>query len=135
MLSLATILLVSIAAFTDIRRGEIDDWISQALLALGVLAGIRESDLHIRLLWVFAVFVPLFIAAVIRSDGIGGGDIKLYSALAMVLKENVISVIFISCFAAVIYALFAGKMKSAVRMGPFILVAVIATKLMNLQLI
>lgn len=125
MESLAVILLTSVAAYTDAKRGEIDDWVSIVLLTIGIISGIRNGDMTVRLIWCAAVFIPMILLALIRPDGIGGGDIKLYTSLALAMKQEIYQILFLSCLAAVIFALFTRRYKSPLRMGPFILLATI----------
>ncbi len=81
--ALATGLLI--AAFTDLRRREIDNWLTAAI-ALGapvfwLVTGISGLNVGIQLgiaLITFAVLVTLF-----AFDLMGGGDVKLLTALSL----------------------------------------------------
>jgi prepilin peptidase CpaA len=81
--ALATGLLI--AAFTDLRRREIDNWLTAAI-ALGapvfwLVTGISGLNVGIQLgiaLITFAVLVTLF-----AFNLMGGGDVKLLTALSL----------------------------------------------------
>lgn len=85
-LSLLTISLVAIATICDLRSREIPDWISLVMLGFGLtasisgLSGLSISQSLLGLTLGFALTAPLF-----YLGGIGGGDVKLVSALGSLL--------------------------------------------------
>ena len=71
--------LLLAASYTDIKRREIPDTVCVFL----VLAGLMNFS-YINLLGIF-VALPLLIAAVLKENSIGGGDIKLTASAGIVL--------------------------------------------------
>lgn len=71
--------LILAASYTDIKRREISDTVCMLL----VLAGLMNFS-YINLLGIF-VALPLLIAAVLKENSIGGGDIKLTASASIVL--------------------------------------------------
>ena len=70
--------LLLAASYTDIKRREIPDKVCMLL----VLAGLMNFS-YINLLGIF-VALPLLIAAVLKENSIGGGDIKLTASAGIV---------------------------------------------------
>jgi prepilin peptidase CpaA len=81
--ALATALLF--AAFTDIKRREIDNWLNAAIGLAAPLwwlaSGYTWMDAGIQLALAFATFVVTCILFATRQ--MGGGDVKLLTALAL----------------------------------------------------
>jgi len=71
--------LLLAASYTDIKRREIPDTVCMLL----VLAGLVNFS-YIKLLGIF-VALPFLIAAVLKENNIGGGDIKLTASAGIVL--------------------------------------------------
>jgi leader peptidase (prepilin peptidase)/N-methyltransferase len=71
--------LLLAASYTDIKRREIPDTVCMLL----VLAGLMNFS-YINLLGIF-VALPFLIAAVLKENSIGGGDIKLTASASIVL--------------------------------------------------
>lgn len=74
-----------LAAVTDLRRREIDNWLNLAI-ALGaplfwLASGLGWVDIVIRLAIALAVFIVL--VALFATGAMGGGDVKLLTALAL----------------------------------------------------
>jgi prepilin peptidase CpaA len=86
LMGLATALLV--AAFTDLRRRQIDNWLNAAI-ALGapVFWLVTGLDL-IGIGYQFAIAAGTFtiLAAMFALGAMGGGDVKLLTALALWIK-------------------------------------------------
>jgi prepilin peptidase CpaA len=77
-----------IAAFTDLRRRQIDNWLNAAV-ALGAplfwfAAGLGLADIGYQLAVAFAALVVL--AGLFALGAMGGGDVKLLTALALWIK-------------------------------------------------
>ncbi len=70
------------AAYTDLKTGHINDWITYPLIALGALLNIYEQQWAGILLGaaVFALGYVLY-----YTGKVGGGDVKLYSGIAFAL--------------------------------------------------
>ena len=71
--------LLLAASYTDIKRREIPDTVCMFL----VLAGLMNFS-YINLLGIF-VALPFLVAAVLKENSIGGGDIKLTASASIVL--------------------------------------------------
>ena len=74
-----------IAAFTDLRRRQIDNWLNAAI-ALGapvfwLASGQSWLDISFHLAIALVMFIML--AAMFALRAMGGGDVKLLSALAL----------------------------------------------------
>lgn len=81
--ALATGLLV--AAFTDLRRREIDNWLTAAI-ALGAPLFWLSTDLSLADIgWQFGIALASFVvlAAMFAANMMGGGDVKLLTALSL----------------------------------------------------
>lgn len=72
-------ILLSAAAYVDIKRREIPDGIC---IAIALVSLLDFNNVH--LLGIIAA-LPLLIVARINSSGLGGGDIKLTAAAGLVL--------------------------------------------------
>ena len=84
--ALAIALLV--AAFTDLRRRQIDNWLNAAI-ALGApvywfASGVTLYEIGLQLAVALAAFVVL--AGLFAIRAMGGGDVKLLTALALWIK-------------------------------------------------
>ena len=71
--------LILTASYTDIKRREIPNIVCVLLVLTGLL-----SFSYINLLGVF-VALPFLMAAVLKENSIGGGDIKLTASAGLVL--------------------------------------------------
>ena len=79
------IALLLYASVKDIKSREVPDSISGMMLILG-LVGITAGDLRSMLLGMTLVFLPQYLAAIINpAKALGGADIKLSSAAALLL--------------------------------------------------
>jgi prepilin peptidase CpaA len=77
--------LVSIAAIVDLRRREIPDWISVAILVLAVVESLSGAPPGApSRLGAFLIAITLGYL-LFRSGAWGGGDVKLLGALSAVL--------------------------------------------------
>jgi Flp pilus assembly protein protease CpaA len=136
--NIPVLLLVAYAAWTDIKRKEIDDWVSVAILVYGILLdGIlyreRFTESFIFMILIFAVLITIFY---ITPQSLGGGDIKIFTALAFVYGHNIIPLIFISSMVNLIYGLIKGikektYLKTQTVFAPAILIGTIATVLIG----
>lgn len=83
LVALATALLF--AAFTDLRRREIDNWLNLAI-ALGAPLFWIAADYHwfdVAAALVAATVSFVFLAALFYFNAMGGGDVKLLTAVAL----------------------------------------------------
>jgi Flp pilus assembly protein protease CpaA len=132
------LLLVAYAAWTDIKRKGIDDWVSVAILAYGILLdGIlyceKFTESFIFMILIFAVLMVIYN---LTPQSLGGGDIKIFTALAFVYGHNIIPLIFISSLVNLIYGLIKGiKEKTCLKtetvFAPVIFIRTIATVLIG----
>ncbi len=80
---LAIALLV--AAFTDLRRRQIDNWLNAGIALTAPLfwwaSGLSLGGAGLQLLVAIATFIPL--AGLFALRAMGGGDVKLLTALAL----------------------------------------------------
>lgn len=91
LIEAAGVLLLLAAAVSDVVRRIIPDWVSLALAGLGLLAGLLRGP-H-ALLGSAAAALLLFatLALLHRRGVLGGGDVKLASAVALVLPLGAFS--------------------------------------------
>jgi Flp pilus assembly protein protease CpaA len=136
--NIPVLLLVAYAAWTDIKRKEIDDWVSVAILAYGILLdGIlyreRFAESFVFMLLIFTVLMVIYH---ITPQSLGGGDIKIFTALAFVYGHNIIPLIFISSLVNLIYGLIKGikektYLKTETVFAPAIFIGTIAAVLIG----
>jgi prepilin peptidase CpaA len=101
--------LVAIATVCDFRTREIPDWISAVLLGFGLIAvwlnwtPLSFPESALGTLIGFAITAPLF-----HLGGIGGGDVKLITALGSILgPAGLLSALFWVAIAGGVLALVA----------------------------
>lgn len=137
-------LLTGYAAWQDYKTGEIDNWVSAAILLYGILvnAFLYPSRFFVSIWFLFTVglfFVILFFVTY-RKEGdeeftaIGGGDVKLFAALSFFYGPKIILVVFLSSILGLIYGLIIGAkqktyLRTNIRFAPAIFAAVILSNL------
>lgn len=106
---LLTISLVAIATICDLRTREIPNWISAVLLGFGLIAvgfdwtSLSFTESMVGMLLGFLITAPLF-----YLGGIGGGDVKLITALGSILGPlGLLSALFWVAMAGGVLALIA----------------------------
>lgn len=74
-----------LAAFTDLRRRQIDNWLTAAVAACAPLFWWATSLSLGGIAWQFALAAATFLVAAVlfARGGMGGGDVKLLVALAL----------------------------------------------------
>ncbi len=82
LLLLLTSALCIYAAATDVRRLEIDNWVSLGVAGLFVLYGFINPVLWIAHIIVM-ILVLLFGLVLMRANVMGGGDVKLITVLSL----------------------------------------------------
>lgn len=119
------------ASYTDLKRMEIDNWLCGLIAVYAILVNLSNPAVLVKnIIWAvcfFAVFLAIY---VLFDDSIGGGDIKMLSALAVYYGSNILLLTFIANVAALIYCLVAGLLKRkdekrSIKFGPFIFLAVV----------
>lgn len=86
--ALAIALLV--AAFTDFRRRQIDNWLNAGIAAAAPLFWLASGMDWVQVGWQLAVAAGTFVvlAALFAIRAMGGGDVKLLTALALWIKPE-----------------------------------------------
>lgn len=86
--------LLTYVAFVDYKLKLVSDYSVLALFLIGLITIIPNLIAGYYSFCIYSVIsaiiipIPLFIGAIISSGGIGGGDVKLVSAIAMILGIN-----------------------------------------------
>lgn len=80
---LAIALLV--AAFTDLRRRQIDNWLNLAIVLTAPLLWLASDQTWVDIAFHLAIAITVFVllAAMFALGAMGGGDVKLLTALAL----------------------------------------------------
>ncbi len=100
------ILLVGTAlgAITDTRTGYIYDWITYPMIGLGVILALFQQQWN-NLLFGAVIFAVLFIAYYFGK--LGGGDVKLFVAIAFLNPQNelgfLLTTVFIAAMSAMVF--------------------------------
>jgi Flp pilus assembly protein protease CpaA len=106
ILALPVIALSGYAAFTDLKRREIDHWVPIAIAIYGTLYQLLYARrLPEALICTAAVFAILFAVFAVSNGGFGGGDVKLLTSLALFYGSNIFVVVFASCIIGAIYGI------------------------------
>jgi leader peptidase (prepilin peptidase)/N-methyltransferase len=113
--------LLIYAAYTDIKRREIDDWVSISIIITSLIG--TDSSLSGAVI----TALPFFISAFFKSGSIGGGDIKLMFACGAVLGicgglVQIIAALSLVTVFALLTSITKGvkACKSAVPLAPFL---------------
>jgi|Wag4MinimDraft_1082647.scaffolds.fasta_scaffold00541_4 leader peptidase (prepilin peptidase)/N-methyltransferase len=138
---LPVILLTGYAAWTDYQRQEIDNWVPLLVLVYGVIINIFLFPLRFKesIIYMLVVFAILFTIYIATKGGLGGGDVKLLTALAFFYGNISIAVLLIAGITAFVYAFVKGiKNKTyfgtQIIFGPSIFLAVVLTSVFLLQI-
>ncbi len=96
--------MLAVASYTDVRKGMIFDWLTIPMIATGILLNAAEGQL---LGIVIGAIVFIIGYAVYYAGKIGGGDVKMYTAAAMLLpfygnELFVIGLVLVSSIASVV---------------------------------
>ena len=114
--------LLVYAAVTDIKRREVDDWVSVSILIVSMIGSGGSF-------WGAAITAfPFFIPALIRKSAVGGGDVKLMFACGAVLGVwggllhivLALSLAAVFAFGILIKKGFDACKKSAIPLAPFL---------------
>jgi len=94
----------ALGAITDARTGYIYDWITYPMIGLGIiLALIQQQWMNLGLGAI--IFVVLFIAYYFGK--LGGGDVKLFAAIAFLNPQNeagfLLSAVFVAAMSAMVF--------------------------------
>ncbi len=74
-----------IAAFTDLRRRQIDNWLNLGIAVAAPLFWLASGQTWVDIAFHLAIATTIFIvlAALFAMGAMGGGDVKLLTALAL----------------------------------------------------
>lgn len=133
-LSIPVVLLTAYAAYTDIKRREIDDWVSIVIVVYGFVVNsiLDRSKLIESLFYAFIIFVSLYLVYLITNGSIGGGDVKLLTALAFYFSDKIVVLLFLSSVIAFLYGIVKGikektYLKTETVFAPAIFAATVLT--------
>ncbi|WP_318261418.1 A24 family peptidase [Thermoanaerobacter ethanolicus] len=111
-------------SYLDLKKREVPDF---AVLALFIYSLFTCSNFKESFLTAAAVFILLLIPSIIFEGSIGGGDIKLLTALAFFMGKNFSMLalpMFILLVATLIYGLIKRKgLKYSVPLVPYVFVS------------
>ena len=132
--SISVFALTAYAAWTDYKRKEIDNWIPAVILTYGIILNvfIYPTKFAESFIYTLTVFVILFVIYIITAGKLGGGDIKLLTALAFFFGSSIMFLLFTSGLVAVVYGTLKGiknktYLKTETIFGPSIFIATILT--------
>lgn len=120
-MSLLGLIVLSIASYTDIKHGTIPDKLTIPAIIIASFIAILKKD---YMLFALAALILLsFLLTFFFTDGIGGGDIKLFVFLTFIFAFRTPYLIVLSFILAAVYG--AIKRQKEIRLAPFILAAYI----------
>ncbi|WP_242568306.1 prepilin peptidase [Clostridium botulinum] len=129
--------LLSICTIYDLKKGEIENYWSYILGAIGVIHSIFNNQFKNNFYAALVIFIALYsvyiFSALIGKYGLGGADVRILTALSLTMGYNILSIIIISSLFNIIYILFKSlftkqKLNSiCTKYVPFILVGYIIT--------
>ncbi len=126
LIYIITIILLIKIAYMDYKQKIISDSLNMIITLLGIfnlIVNFKNCKIYIASAAItFAVFLLL---AIITDGGIGGGDIKLLTALSLIYGSQILEIIFFSFLlagCATAYFIIINKQKSitCIALGPFI---------------
>ncbi|ACQ51170.1 peptidase A24 (plasmid) [Clostridium botulinum] len=124
--------LLFICSIYDLKKGEIENYWSYILGAVGIIYSIFVNQFKSNFCAALIIFIALYsvyiFSALIGKYGLGGADVRILTALALSIGYNILSIIIISSVLNIIYILFKSlftrqKLNSiCTKYVPFILV-------------
>ncbi|MBP2070811.1 prepilin peptidase [Thermoanaerobacterium butyriciformans] len=133
-LSMPVVLLTAYAAYTDIKRKQIDDWVSIVIVVYGFTINsiLDRPKLIESLFYAFAIFISLYLIYLITNGSIGGGDVKLLTALTFYFADKIIILLFLASVIGLVYGLIKGikektYLKTETIFAPSIFAATVLT--------
>lgn len=137
-LSLLVVVLTAYAAWTDYKRKEIDNWVPAAILTYGIIlnAFLNPARFIESIVYMLAAFVILFTIYIITNGQLGGGDVKLLTALAFFFGSSIMILLLIAGMTATIYGVFKGikdrtYFRTETIFAPSIFVAAVLTLILT----
>ena len=77
---------VAYSSYTDIKTGEVSDRLSHSMIGLGVILVVLGNPLNTYVWYLLAAAVVFILGFIMYIFGqIGGGDVKLFTALALLI--------------------------------------------------
>lgn len=116
------IVVLTLASISDIKTHECKNIYSMLVLVISIPSFFRFGIIEC-VFGMLSVFVPLFIIAMIKKGGIGGADIKLGSALGLVVSFPFSSIgLLISMLMGTLTMLIINKVNGNDTKNPFALI-------------
>lgn len=99
------LIAAALGAYTDWKTGLINDWITLPLIAIGIILNLFEKEMFLYYGVAACVFVVGY--ALYYLGKIGGGDVKLFTGIALVMPflggyPFVVTSLFVAAFCSVI---------------------------------
>lgn len=132
------ILILIKTSYIDYKQKIIPDKLNFIIALLGILnLIINLENCKVYIASAAITFTVFLLLAVITDGGIGGGDIKLLTALSLIFGTNILTVITITFTVATIFSmpklfLKQASVKENVPLAPFVCLAVIMVVVITL---
>jgi len=133
-----TILILIKISYIDYKQKIIPDKLNVIIAMLGIFnLIINFQNCKVYIASAAIIFTVFLLLAIITDGGIGGGDIKLLTALSLIFGTNILTVITITFTVAAIFSmlkLFLKQMsvKENVPLAPFVCLSVIMVVIIKL---
>lgn len=138
VLSFPVTALTACAAWTDYKRKEIDNWIPAAVLSYGIILNALLSPTRFieSIVYMLTTFAILFTIYIITNGKLGGGDVKLLTALAFFFGSSIMVLLLIAGITATAYGVFKGikdrtYFRTETIFAPSIFVAAVLTSILT----
>jgi Flp pilus assembly protein protease CpaA len=138
ILSFPAVVLTAYAAWTDCKRKEIDNWVPVAILTYGIIlnAFLNPARFTESIVYMLTVFAVLFTIYIITNGKLGGGDVKLLTALAFFFGRSIMILLLIAGITATAYGVFKGikdrtYFRTETIFAPPIFVAAVLTSILT----
>lgn len=121
-----TLLILSKISYIDYKQKIIPDKFNLLLTILGIFNLIIDKQNCKNYITITAIIFTVFLlTAIITNGGIGGGDIKLFTALSLVFGIQILKIISLTFLLAGVYVAYLLIVKnqdtnSNVALGPYI---------------
>jgi leader peptidase (prepilin peptidase)/N-methyltransferase len=138
LIYIAIILFLIKISYIDYKRKIIPDKLNLILALFGIFnLIINFQNCKVYIASAAITFTVFLLLAIITDGGIGGGDIKLLTALSLIFETNILTVITITFTVATIFSmlkLFLKQMsvKENVPLAPFVCLSVIMVVIIKL---
>ncbi|MCM8901752.1 A24 family peptidase [Caldicoprobacter algeriensis] len=116
LISLPIVGATAYTAYTDLKRREIDHWPVLAISLYGIAYRLLTSGIIEALVSAAVTFTILYAVYVVSKGRLGGGDVKLLTALSIFFGWHSPLLVFVSCIIAIVYILVQGV---ATHQNPF----------------